>query len=212
MRIAMTIDRRLYEQHDGEETMSRLPYVSREELPPDRRHVFDRIAEGRVSAESGGGMPHSFGALLNSPDAAEAVGRLGEYLHFNSPLDPVIREIAILSAARQLGSQYEWAHHEPVARRVGVRDEVIESIRSGRAPMGLPAKEGVFAQAAKELVSKGTLTDRTFQAVLHLLGPRLTVDLVALVGYYAMLGAALNALGVELEPGLSPGLDVAPSS
>ena len=72
--------------------------------------------------------------------------------------------------------------------------------------MGLPAKEGVFAQAAKELVGKGTLTDRTFQAVLHLLGPQQTVDLIGLVGYYAMLGGALNALGIELEPGLESGL------
>ena len=186
--------------------MARLPYISREDLPSDKQHIYDRIAEKRISAESGGTMPHSFGALLNSPDAAEAVGGLGEYLRFKSSLDPVIREIAILSTARALDNQYEWAHHEAVARSVGVRDEVIESIRSGRAPMGLPAKEGVFAQAAKELVGKGTLTDRTFQAVLHLLGPQQTIDLIVVIGYYAMLGTALNALGVELEPGLEPGL------
>ena len=186
--------------------MARLPYVSREELPPEKRHIYDRISQTRGGEEPAIGMPHSFQVLCNSPDAAEAVGALGEYLRFGSSLDPVIREITILSTARELGSQYEWAHHEPIARRVGVRDEVIESVRSGRAPMGLPAKEGVFAQAAKELVSKGTMTERTFQAILHLLGPQQTVDLIVLVGYYAMLGGALAALGVELEPGLEPTL------
>ena len=72
--------------------------------------------------------------------------------------------------------------------------------------MGLPSKEGVYTQAAKELVTDGELTERTFQAVLHLLGPKGTVDLVVLIGYYAMLGRTLAALGVELEEHLSPGL------
>ena len=148
--------------------------------------------------------PNSFRLLLNSPDAAEAVGRLGEYLRLQSSLDPVVREIAILSTAKALNNTYEWTHHEPIARQVGVRDEVIESIKSGRAPMGLPAKEGVFAQAAKELVTKGTLSERTFQAIEHLLGPQQSVDLLVLIGYYAMLGTVLSALGAELEPGWEP--------
>ena len=187
--------------------MARVPYVSRDELPGDKQHVYDHIAETRASVESGGETPHSYQALMNSPDAAEVVAALGEYLRFSSPLDPVVRKTAIMAVAHELNSRYEWAHHEPIARRVGVRDQVIESIKSGRAPMGLPAKEGVFAQAAKELAGKGTMTERTFQAVLHLLGPQQTVDLVVLIGYYAMMSGALNALGVELEPGLE-GADV----
>lgn len=178
--------------------MARLPYVSRDDLPQDKHHIYDRIAETRGSAEPEG-VPRSFQVLLNSPDASKAVAALGEYIRFESPLDPVTRETAILAVAHELDSQYEWTHHEPIARHVGVRDEVIESIKSGRAPMGLPAKEGVFAQAAKELAGKGTMTGRTFQAILHLLGPQQTVDLVVLIGYYTMLAGALSALGVEPE-------------
>ena len=47
-------------------------------------------------------MPHSFQALLNSPDAADVVAALGEYIRFKSPLDPVIRETAILGVAHEL--------------------------------------------------------------------------------------------------------------
>ena len=121
------------------------------------------------------------------------MGGLGEYLRIHSSLSPVIRETAVLAVARELGSAYEWAHHEPIARRVGVRDEVIESIKSGRAPMGIPAKEGVFVQAAKEL-ARGGMSERTFQAILHLLGVRETVDLVVLIGYYSMLAGALGRI------------------
>ena len=128
--------------------MARVPYLDREDLREADRSIFDRIASTRGAAEPDMPMPNSFRALLNSPGAAEAVGRLGEYVRFESPLDPVAREIAILSVARQTNSDYEWAHHESVARSVGVSDQVIESIRTGRAPMGIPAKDGIFAQAA----------------------------------------------------------------
>lgn len=185
--------------------MARVPYISRDDLPSDKQPIYDRIADTRSSIE-GGGMPNSFRLLMNSPLAAEAVGQLGEYIRLHSTLDPVIRETAILGVARALDSQYEWAHHEPVARAVGVRPEVIEAIRSGRAPMGLPAKEGVFAQAGKELAQKGALSERTFQAVEHLLGAQGAVDLVVVISYYAMLNAALASLGVELEPNLEPTL------
>ena len=176
--------------------MARLPLISREDLTPEKQPIYDRIAATRGSALN------VFGALLNSPDAAAAVAALGEYLRYNSSLDPAIREIAILSTAKEHNNEYEWAHHEPEARRAGVRAEVIESIRSGRAPMGIPAKEGVFAQAAKELVREGTLTPRTFQAIEHLLGPEHTVDLIVLVGYYSMLSRVLATLDVELDEGL----------
>ena len=175
--------------------MARLPYVSRDDLTSDKQPIYDRIAQKR------GIVVNVFQALLNSPDAAEVVAGVGEYVRFGSPLPPAIREIAILSTVRELNLEYEWAHHEPVAREVGVSAEVIESIRGGRAPMGIPAKEGVFAQAAKELVRDGTLGDRTFQAVEHLLGPLQTVDLIVLVGFYTMLGRIVNALGVELDGG-----------
>ena len=187
--------------------MARVPYVSRDDLAIDKQSIYDRIAETRSSIE-GGGMPNSFRLLMNSPAAAEAVGHLGEYIRLHSALDPAARETAILGVARALNSQYEWAHHEPVARAVGVRDAVIEAIRSGRAPMGLPPKEGVFAQAGKELAQNGALAERTFQAVEHLLGAQGAVDLVVAIGYYAMLNAVLASLGVELEPHLAPSLPV----
>ena len=185
--------------------MARLPYVKREMLSEKTAAIYDRIAETRGSVEPDTPMPNSFRVLLNNPAAAAAVGQLGEYLRFSSSLDPTVREIAILSVAKHTGSEYEWLHHEPVARAAGVRPAVIDAIQSGRAPMGLPAKEGIFAQAAKELVSQGDLTDRTFQAVEHLLGPAGVVDFVTLVGYYAMLAIALRALGVEVEDELSTG-------
>ena len=184
--------------------MARLPYLSREEVPEELRQEYDHIHRTRAAVEPLAEMPRTYRLLFNSPRLAVLLARVGEYFRFQSSLDPVVRETAILATAKEVGSQYEWTHHEHVARRLGVRDEVIEAIRSGRAPMGLPPKEGVFAQVAREMVRDGGLSPRTFQAVLHLLGPEQTVDLVALVGFYSMLARVFNALGLELEEDLEP--------
>ena len=178
--------------------MPRLPYVTREALSEEKRGIYDHIAGTR------GSVLNVFQSLLNSPDVAEVVAGVGEYIRYRSPLDPVVRETAILSTARETKSSYEWAQHLPIAREAGVREEVIEAIRSGKGPMGIPAKEGIFVQAARELVRDGTLGDRTFQAVEHLLGPVQTVDLIVLVGYYSLLARVLHALDVELEEGVQP--------
>ena len=187
--------------------MARVPYVSREDLPAEKQSIYDHIEATRSGIDSRG-IPNSFRLLMNSPDAAEAVGALGEHIRLGSTLHPAFRETAILGVARALDSQYVWAHHEPIARAVGVRPQVIESIRSGRAPMGLPPKEGVFAQAGKEFVRNGALSERTFQAIEHLLGPEGAVELVVVIGYYAMLNAVLGSLGIELDEHLEASLPV----
>ena len=173
--------------------MARVPYVTRESLPAEKVGIYDRIASTR------GSVQNVFAALMNSPDAAEVVTAVGEYLRYRCPLDPAIRETAILATAREMGNRYEWAQHEPVARQVGVREDVIEAVRSGRAPMGLPPKEGVFAQGARELVRNGELSDDTFAAIEHLLGTARTVDFVVLVGYYSMVARIISTLRVDFD-------------
>ncbi len=180
--------------------MAKLPYISRDELPEDKRHVYDRIAETR------GSVDHIFRLLLNSPDAAEVATSVGEYIRYRSPLEPAIREIAILGVARELNCDYEWAQHEPIARRDGVSDNTIESIRSGRAPMGVPAKEGVYVQGVRELVRDGSLSDATHQAIEHLIGPAQTLDFLVLVGYYSMLARIMATFEIDLDEGLEANL------
>ena len=177
--------------------MSRVPYVRREDLHENHQPIFDQIAKTR------GSVSNVFAALINNPEAAEVVTAVGEYIRYKSKLDPIIRETAILTTAKELKNAYEWAQHEPVARQVGVRDEVIESILSGKGPMGLPAKEGIFIQASKELVKNATVGKATYQALDHLLGPQLTIDFIVTVGYYSMLSRIISALDVDLDESLT---------
>ena len=177
--------------------MARVKYVNREDLNEDHKLIFDRIAETR------GSVDNVFTALLNNPEAAKVVTSVGEYIRYNSKLDPIIRETAILTTAKELNNSYEWAQHEPVARKVGVRDEVVDSILSGKGPMGLPPKEGIFIQAARELIRNATVSKNTYLALDHLLGSELTIDYIVTVGYYSMLGRIISALDVDMDESLN---------
>lgn len=173
--------------------MQRLAYVSRSDLRLDDRRVYDRISSTR------GDVLNVFRIMLNSPGATDVVSSVGEYIRFKSNLSPAIREIATLTIARENENDYEWTQHLPIARQVGIPDRVIDAIRDGQAPIGIPEDEGVIVQAAKELKNDGALSESTFQAIETLLGPEQTVDLIVLVGYYTLLSGLIRSLGVEVE-------------
>ena len=48
------------------------------------------------------------------------------------------------------------------------------------------------------------MRDSTFAAVNHLLGANGTIDLITIIGYYAMQCLVVNAVGIELEEGVEP--------
>ena len=75
--------------------MAKVPLKSREDLPEAGQVVFDQIAGTR------GRALNVFRALLNSPETASAVAGLGEYIRYNSSLDPAVRETASLATARR---------------------------------------------------------------------------------------------------------------
>ena len=179
--------------------MARVPYLSRDDLPPDKRNLYDRVASTR------GHVARPFAALFNSPDVANSVAAVGEQLRSaSSPVPPDVREIVTLTTARELGSQYVWTHHVRLAREAAVRDEVIDVIREGTPPRRLLPKEGVFVQLARELLGEKRVRDTTYSAIEHLMGPQGTIDLIVTIGYYALLCYGSSALGVELEEGVEP--------
>ena len=63
-------------------------------------------------------------------------------------LDPRIREIAILTAAREADSQFEWVQHEAIALREGVAPDIIavaKGISSAYQPIAATVvKNSVF--------------------------------------------------------------------
>jgi 4-carboxymuconolactone decarboxylase len=173
--------------------MPRLPQITdKAALDPAHHDVFDAIAGSR------GAIVGPFPTLLHSPEAARRVSELGHYLRFGSALSPVQREVAILTAAREADCAFEWAAHVRLARREGVREEVIAAIAERASLAALAEDEAAIVAFGRELLGKHSVSDDTYAAAGRLFGVQGVVDLTALLGYYTMIACVLN--GFEVLP------------
>src|SRR6476661_10907285 len=111
--------------------MSRLPELNRDELDADSQAVWDRVAGTRGSVRG------PFAILLHNPPLADRVAELGAQLRFRSSLTGAERELAILTAGREVEAGYEWVAHEPLGLKEGTRAEAIEVLRRQGSTEGL---------------------------------------------------------------------------
>ena len=182
--------------------MARLSEVTRNEVPPEKQHIYDEIAGSRGSVRG------PFAMLMHSPEVAGRAAHLGAYLRFESSLEQSVVELVTLATAREWNCQYEWTAHEPQARAAGVSDGTIAAVRERRAPEGLSPDEAVVVSYAQELLHHGAVSDATFAAAKERLGPQGVVDLTATIGYYSMIASVLNAFDVQPAAGVTPLLPV----
>ena len=70
--------------------------------------------------------------------------------------------------------------------------------------IGLGETEAAIITYGRELLSRGRVSAETFANVLHLFGPRGTVDLTELMALYAATGIELNAFDMQLNAGQKP--------
>ena len=182
--------------------MSRVPALTRDDVPEDKRFIYDEIASSRKEVTG------PFSLLLNSPEVARRVAHLGAYIRFESVLPPPVIEMIILTTAREWNCQFEWSYHEPEARRAGVRDEAISSIRDRKAPDGLNDDESVVVKYVLETLREHRVSDDTFKKALARFGAQGVTDMTATLGYYALLAGVLNAFEVDTASGAGPLLPV----
>ena len=180
--------------------MARLPNLTREQLKPEDQKFFDEIAGSRGSVRG------PYGILLHSPDLAARVADTGAYVRFDSDMPNALKEVVIITTAREIKSQYEFTAHARLAREAGVSEDTIQAIAQGRAPQGLGDDEAVLARYTIELLRDRKISDPSFNAVKNKYGIRGVVDLTALIGHYLLVGQILAAFDVELAPGVAPEL------
>ena len=176
--------------------MARVPQIEqKDQVAPQHQSVYDRITQSR------GRVMGPFTVLLHSPEIAGRTADLGAYIRFESTLSQEDKELAVLTAAREMDCEFEWAAHVPMARRAGVREEAIAVIRDRRAPAGLTAAEAKLFNYVLRLLRLHRVDEDTFGALRQRFGVQGLVELTATVGYYGMLACTLNAFEVMPAPG-----------
>jgi 4-carboxymuconolactone decarboxylase len=125
-------------------------------------------------------------------------------MRFEAGLAARVREIAILTTAREMDSQFEWAAHEPEARKEGVEGGVIDVIKRRMPTAGLEETDATVIELGRQIFRDHKVTSETFAKAKALFGPNKLVELVMLMGNYAGTAALLTALDMQLHPGQKP--------
>lgn len=174
----------------------RFPTRTMEQLSPEQKAA----AEG-VLKQSSAGLGGPYAMLINSPELLKRYLLMTEYLRQKTSLPKHLNEMAILLEARIWDAQYEWWAHEPLARKAGLSDAIINDIRDGKRPASLKPDEAVVYDFVTELLHKKQLSDETFARAKQILGEQQVVDLAAVTGFYVMVSAVIAAGRVGIPDG-----------
>ncbi|HWX82956.1 MAG TPA: carboxymuconolactone decarboxylase family protein [Xanthobacteraceae bacterium] len=177
----------------------RLPKLEENSLTADQRALAQSIASGPRGQFK---MSGPFAIFLHSPTFGELAQKLGGHLRFKTRVPPRLSEFAILCTAQQWKAQYEWAMHAPMAEKAGVKPETIAAIQAGRAPKKAPKDEMAVYDFVKELYAKKRVGNGAYNKVKKILGDAGVVDLVGILGYYAMVSMTLNTFKAPLPQGM----------
>ena len=107
-------------------------------MTPRQRESYQGIVSGPRKGARG-----PFNALLRSPEVADRVQKVGEYIRFQSTIPAALNEMAILITGRFWGAQYEFWAHSRLARTAGLPDAIIDAIAEGRRPSAMSDDERV---------------------------------------------------------------------
>lgn len=151
-------------------------------LPPERANPRDA---GNI-----------LGTLVRSPALARAFLTFNAYLLRDSVLPARLREVALLRIVHLHDNAYLWDHHVPIARRAGLSDAEIEGVRRGDVAARVDAS---VVAAVDELDEQRRISDPTWAALGAHLDDAQRMDLVFVVGTYAMLAQVVATFGIEDE-------------
>jgi 4-carboxymuconolactone decarboxylase len=118
-------------------------------------------------------------------------------------LDPLLRELAILQVAREVGSHYEWVQHDPIARAVGATGDQIDAIQAGRDDdPAFDADQSLVLAIARTTVTDGAAAEEQVAALAERLGTRQVVELLLVIGNYTAIAMLIASTGLEPDPPL----------
>jgi alkylhydroperoxidase family enzyme len=118
-----------------------------------------------------------------------------------SALQPRHREMLILRTGWNTQSEYEWAQHVGSVGRA--RDYGLDPVRIAEGPnrAGWDPFEQSILRAADELYLASMVSDRTWRELAARFDATLLMSAVFTASSYRATAMALNAFGVQLEPG-----------
>lgn len=172
--------------------MSRLPLLSRTDVPEELQYVWDRNTTGGVT-------PNIFRAMANNAPLWRSYLRMGNGLWTQSGLDIATRELIILRTAILHHSQYEWHQHVRIGRQAGLSDERIIGLHQWRQVDQFTDAERAILGYVDALAASDHPATEVHEALAAHFDASTVVGINLLMGYYVLTAKFLGAMEIETE-------------
>jgi 4-carboxymuconolactone decarboxylase len=175
-------------------SVARLPVFDRAHATPEQEAVLGEILSGPR-----GNLNGPFLGWIHSPELAQYAQRLGAFCRYQTGLPLRLSELAILVTAARWQAQAEWYIHYPIALQAGVPAATAEAIRAGQRPDFEEVDDALIFDFATELYEAKRVSDSTFRKTVERFGHPVTINLVGLLGYYALVAMTLNVFDMRAD-------------
>jgi 4-carboxymuconolactone decarboxylase len=165
----------------------RMPEIPPEKMTPEQKKAADEFLAERKVPIFGPFVP-----LFRSPEVMQRARAMGDYLRYKSVLPAALNEFTILITARRWSQGYEWAVHQPIAVKAGLKAEITQALAEGRRPQGMSADEELIYDFSTELHENQCVSDATYARAVARFGEQGVIDLIGVNGYYTFLAMVLN--------------------
>lgn len=166
-------------------------------LTPKAQEIYANIVGSR-----GHDYPGLFRSLMNYPALAERFANFGTLLRFEGVLRADVRELAILTLARDLRVAYIWETHQENARRAGLSATLIADVLAGHELSDEPLFAKVQALARHFLRLEIVPQPLQDELVAALSLPRF-IQLSVVINYYRMIASLAIGFEFPLPEGMS---------
>jgi 4-carboxymuconolactone decarboxylase len=192
-------------QSNGVVAQDRMPAIPLEKMTDLQKKYAEEIIRGPRGALYGPFVP-----LIRSPELMDRAQRMGEYLRFKSAIGTKLSELVILITARQWTQQVEWAIHESIAIKSGIKADVVRAIAEGCYPAGMSEDEQIVYTFCTELHVNKSVADATYERAVKRFGEQGVIDMLGINGYYTFLAMIMNGTRTAVPDGKPASLKAFP--
>ncbi|MCV7300704.1 carboxymuconolactone decarboxylase family protein [Mycobacterium barrassiae] len=139
------------------------------------------------------------GVLARHPAMAREFLAYNAFLLQRGELPLRLRELAILRLAQTRRSAFFWGEHVRVATAGGLSEADITRLTQGND--GFDGPDRLVLEATDELLADGRAAPQTWERLVDEFGTHQAMELIFVVGTYAMLAMACDTWALTPPPG-----------
>jgi 4-carboxymuconolactone decarboxylase len=137
--------------------------------------------------------------MAGTDDLFEATTGMVRAIFRARGVDPKLREMLTLRAAKIMNAPYEWQANSAMAANVGLSPQEIEAAASDGPVAGVHPDYVLICAATDELSLRAMLRDETLEKLLGRFGETTCRKLILIMSWFNLLSRFLNGCRVPLE-------------